>query len=199
MHNYLPQIQERIDLLLSSGKPIVIAIEGCCTAGKTTLAAEIARRYDCNLFHMDDFFLRPHQRTASRLAEPGGNLDRERFTEEILLPLSTGKPFSYHRFDCSTLSLSIPIAVEPKPLTLIEGTYCLHPSFGTVYDLTIFLSVSPETQRSRLMDRPSFLLNRFLQEWIPMENRYFDHFSIRSRCDIQIHQGQIISLAPQQT
>ena len=32
---------------------------------------------------MDDYFLQPYQRTEERLAEPGGNVDYERFKEEI--------------------------------------------------------------------------------------------------------------------
>lgn len=36
----------------------------------------------------DDFFLRPEQRTPERLAEPGGNLDRERMKSEVIDRLS---------------------------------------------------------------------------------------------------------------
>ena len=50
---------------------MVVAIDGNSGAGKSTLAALIADVYDCNLFHMDDFFLRPEQRTEERLKETG--------------------------------------------------------------------------------------------------------------------------------
>ena len=71
----MKRITDRIDALLAREGSVVIAIDGSCTAGKTTLAAHLATKYDCNLIHMDDFFLRPEQRTAERFAEPGGNVD----------------------------------------------------------------------------------------------------------------------------
>ena len=87
----LPLLPE-IDARLAQGKRTVLAIDGPCGSGKTTLAALLARLYDCPVFHADDFFLRPEQRTPARFAEPGGNLDRERLLEEVLAPLRQGQP-----------------------------------------------------------------------------------------------------------
>ena len=82
-HPHLKTILARIDALLSRQDRVIVAIEGSCGSGKTTLAALLAKHRDCNVFHMDDFFLRPHQRTPERFAQPGGNVDYERFREEI--------------------------------------------------------------------------------------------------------------------
>ena len=176
MRNTLEYVKERIDLLLAEQDQVMVAIDGKCTSGKTTLAGKLAEIYDCNVFHMDDFFLRPEQRTPERFAEVGGNVDYERFLEEVLLPLKSGKAFSYRPFDCSTFALSAPIQVTPKKLNIVEGTYSHHPYFGDPYDLKILLTVDEETQRQRIEQRPSFLHKRFFDEWIPMENRYFAAF-----------------------
>ena len=111
-----------IDNLLAQGRPVCVAIEGSSATGKSSLAALLKRVYDCNVFHMDDFFLQPHQRTPARFDEPGGNIDYERFREEVLLPLSAGKPFSYRPFSCATMSLASAVQVEPRQLSII------HPS-----------------------------------------------------------------------
>lgn len=174
----ITRITTQIDALLSRQGQVIVAIDGSCTAGKTTLARQLAQRYDCNVFHMDDFFLRPEQRTPERFAEAGGNVDYERFREEVLGPLKSGAAFSYRPFSCSTFTLSEPVHVSPKQLTLIEGTYSHHPSFGNVYDLKICLTVSSELQRQRILQRPAFLHKRFFEEWIPMENRYLHTFRI---------------------
>ena len=179
-------IKKRIDELLTQQDMVVVAIDGPCTSGKTTLAAKLAAVYDCNVFHMDDFFLRPEQRTAERFAEVGGNVDYERFMEEVLLPLKSGKPFSYRPFDCSTFTLVDPVTVTPKKLNIIEGTYSHHPYFGDSYDLKIVLTMDENTQRERILQRPAFLYKRFFEEWIPMENQYFDGFDIKFQCDILI-------------
>jgi uridine kinase len=133
---------------------------------------------------MDDFFLRPCQRTPERFAEPGGNVDYERFAAEVLEPLKSGQPFSYQPFDCKTFRLSDPIQVIPKKLSIIEGSYSHHPHFGNRYDLKVFLTVSDEVRRRRIEERPAFLRQRFLEEWIPMEQAYFTAFSVAENCHI---------------
>ena len=90
-----------------------IAIDGICGGGKTTLGEALAQRYDCNLFHMDDFYLRKEQRTPERYAQPGGNVDYERFKEEVLDHLADEEGFTYRPFDCGTMDLGEPRTVLP--------------------------------------------------------------------------------------
>ena len=176
MEKITETVKIQIGELLAEKDMILVAIDGKCTSGKTT----------CNVFHMDDFFLRPEQRTPERFAEVGGNVDYERFYKEVLLPLKTIQPFSYRPFDCKTFTLSEPVAVAPKRLNIVEGSYSHHPYFGNPYDLKILLTVDEETQRQRILERPAFLHKRFFEEWIPMENRYFDGFAIPSEADFII-------------
>ncbi len=186
MHSPLQQVKSRIDLLLEQKERIIVAIDGNCAAGKTTLAARLAESFDCNVFHMDDFFLRPSQRTPERYAEIGGNVDYERFRQEVLLPLIAGQALSYRPFDCATMELSDPVAFTPKKLNIIEGSYSLHPYFEDPYDLRVFLRITPELQRARILQRPAFLHQRFFEEWIPMEQRYFEGFEIPAKCHLCI-------------
>ena len=175
-----------IEAILAEDRPVMVAIDGPCAAGKTTLGAKLQEKFDCNLFHMDDFFLRPEQRTEARFQEPGGNVDYERFREEVLEPLKRGEAFSYRPFDCRTFTLAQPVAVVPKKLTIIEGSYSHHPYFEEPYDLKVFLTVSPELQRQRILMRPAFLHQRFFEAWIPMENAYFEAFSVKDQSDLVI-------------
>lgn len=185
MKNIVSEIRERVAAMLEK-EEILIAIDGSCTSGKSTLAALLGEAFDCNVFHMDDFFLRPEQRTPERLAEAGGNVDYERFREEILLPLKSGAPFAYRPYDCGTGSLGQPVAVTPKRINIIEGSYSQNPYFGDVYDLKVFLQVTPEIREQRIVQRPTFLYRRFLEEWIPMEQRYFAEFSIEEKADLSV-------------
>ena len=185
------KIYARIDALLQAKDSVLVAIDGCCTAGKTTLARQLRRVYDCNVFHMDEFFLQSHQRTPERLAQPGGNVDYERFFQEVLEPLCREEQVCYRPYHCGRQCLTEPVTVEKKSLTILEGTYSQHPYFGDVYDLKIFLGISPELQRQRILQRPEPLHQRFFREWIPMEQQYFDTFRIPEGSHIVITQEEM--------
>ena len=73
---------EELDKRLENGS-VILAIDGPASSGKTTLAASLLSKYDCTVFHMDDFFLTLEKRSLKRLNEVGGNIDYERFMEEI--------------------------------------------------------------------------------------------------------------------
>lgn len=176
-----------IDKRMEKGAPCTVAIEGGSATGKSTLARLLSRVYDCNVFHMDDFFLQMHQRTPERFSEPGGNVDYERFLQEVLLPLSDRRSFSYRPFDCSSMSLSDAVHVGPKQLSIIEGAYSMHPALSGFYDFSVFLKIDAHTQSGRILLRNGpEMQQRFLNEWIPLEKRYFEHFRIEDQCDLII-------------
>ena len=101
--------------------PLLVALDGRCAAGKTTIAAQMARQYGWGVVHLDDFFLQPIQRTPQRMAEPGGNLDRERLIAEVLEPLRAGQQGSYRLFDCRTMALAPGTVPLPHtPIILLE-------------------------------------------------------------------------------
>lgn len=175
----------RIDSLAKSKDTVLVAIDGKSGAGKTTLSSLISSVYDCNVFHMDDFFLRPEQKTQERLNEPGGNVDYERFKEEVLAGLKSKKSFRYRKYDCKTSSLGDWIDVAPKKINIIEGSYSLHPTMIDNYDLKVFLYVSNYIQQLRILERNGIkMLKRFIDEWIPLEIKYFDALKIKEQCDL---------------
>ncbi|HOV69094.1 MAG TPA: hypothetical protein PLZ84_02080 [Clostridia bacterium] len=174
----------RIDSLTKSKDRVCVAIDGNCCAGKSRLADLIAGVYDCNVFHMDDFFLPPGLRTPERLAEAGGNVDYIRFDREVIQGLNSGRGFEYRKFDCQRNAYE-PVWVNPKKLNIIEGAYSMHPKLIRNYDLKAFLSIDEEEQVSRILNRNGEqMLKRFVCEWIPMENRYFDELKIKEKCDL---------------
>jgi len=173
MKQQYKELLSKIDGLIARGNAVV-AIEGGSASGKTTLAKMLSDVYDCTVFHMDDFFLRPEQRTKERYEEAGGNVDRERFLSEVLIPLKNGEQIKYRKFDCSTMTLTDEETVIPKKLTVIEGAYSMHPELAEYYDLSVFLDISPELQRERILRRNGEkMAARFFNEWIPLEEKYF--------------------------
>ena len=171
----------------ASHRPALLAIDGRCGSGKSTLGEKLAAEWDAALFHMDDFYLQPHQRTPERLSEPGGNVDRERFLSEVLLPLRAGTPVHYRRFDCDTFSFEPAKIIEAKAIAIIEGSYSCHPLLRNYYDLRIFLDIDPEIQLERIGKRNGpEALKRFQSTWIPLEETYFRECAVPDCCDYRI-------------
>lgn len=185
MPDAIDSILAAVTALQSEKQPLVIAMDGRSAAGKTTLAARLHDKLGCTVLHMDDFFLRPEQRTAERLLIPGGNVDYERFSTEVLLPLKAGKPFSFRPYCCKTQRLMEATQIVPAAITLVEGAYACHPALWEYYDLRIFVTVKKDEQRARIMERNGREeAAAFLSKWIPLEERYFDAYGIMRRCDL---------------
>lgn len=174
-----------IDGYLRSGRPLTLAIDGCCAAGKTSLALRLQQKYHCPVFHADDYFLQLHQRTPERLSQPGGNMDRERLLQEVLLPLSRGEDAVCRRFDCAAMALLPPVRVPYAPFQIVEGSYCMHPDLLPYYGRSVFLRISPALQRVRILRRTSpEKARQFFDRWIPMEQLYFQQLHPEKNCDI---------------
>lgn len=184
---------------------IIVAIDGRCGSGKITLAARLQKDLRCAVYHMDDFFPRPEQRTEERLSQPGENADHERFLEEVLLPLHGTQPVTYRPFLCAQQQLGNPITEEPNRLTIVEGAYACHPELWEHYDLRVFLTIDPEDQMRRIEKRNGpEKAKQFRGRWIPFEEQYFKTFDAPSRCDMRIighfHSRQLIACkTPSQT
>ena len=176
----------RIDGLMSQKDHVLIGIDGDCAAGKTTLASLLKEVYGCQIIHMDHFFLRPEQRHDARLAQPGGNIDHERFNSDVLDKLKTKEPFSYRPFNCMTQDFDAPIPFSAKKLTIIEGSYSHHPALAENYDLKVFLSIPEAVQLERILNRNGdALYEKFKKIWIPMEKKYAEAFEIKEKSDLQ--------------
>lgn len=170
-----------------SKKSILVAIDGKCASGKSTLGYYLKNEFDANLFHMDDFFLQKNQRTTERLAEVGGNVDYERFKAEVLEPLKNLETVEYRVFDCGRLEIAESKQLEPKRINIIEGSYSHHPYFGEPYDLLIFTEIDSESQLENIRKRNGEQkLKDFVERWIPKEEAYFKKFAVKEKSDVVI-------------
>lgn len=163
----------------------VVAIDGPCASGKTTLAKHLAAVTGAGIVHMDDFFLPEELRTKERLEEPGGNVHYERFLDEVSLPLKRGEDFSYRCFDCSIMTLGKEQSVNAQEMVIVEGSYSCHPKFGNYADIKVYSDVAPKVQLKRILIRDGEqALEVFKERWIPMEEAYLKAYSIREQADM---------------
>ncbi len=179
----------KINESIINNQDIVVGIDGMCGAGKSTLSLLLCRLFDAQLFCLDDFFLQSYQRTKERYETPGENIDHERFLKEVLLPLKRKEVVNYRKFDCRKMEISGEIIRKPyKSVTIIEGTYCMHPHLRDYIDYSVVLKIDQTIQLQRLkMRNNEAMFKRFVEEWIPLEHLYFNYYHIFELCDLCIH------------
>ena len=79
-------------------RPLVLALDGRCGSGKTTLANGLSAQLPgCTLLHTDDFYLPPAQRCPDWAHTPCANMDLTRLRDEALRPAYAGQAVAYGR------------------------------------------------------------------------------------------------------
>ncbi|HCS67160.1 MAG TPA: hypothetical protein DIW34_02820 [Oribacterium sp.] len=185
----MPTVLAIEELIRTEDDTLLIAIDGRTGAGKTTISKYLHDKFGGNLFHLDDFYLQSHQRTPERLREVGGNVDYERFKEEVLAPILRKEVVHYRPFNYHTMDFDVEFArdIPVKRLNIIEGTYCLNPYFEDPYDLRIFMDVKYKQQIENVIDREGTAeLDDYIDKWIPKTDIYIERMGIQEKCDITI-------------
>ena len=63
-------VLQAVQALPQSRQPLIVALDGRCASGKTTLAALLQQRTGCSVVHMEDCSYRPYDCKQQKLAEP---------------------------------------------------------------------------------------------------------------------------------
>jgi len=183
------KLTEQIEHIIACKGGVLVAIDGKCGSGKTTLASFLVQKYGGRVVHLDHFFLPPELRNAARLSMPGGNFHKERFLKELAPTLSSPRVFEqsvcYNAYSCQSGKLC-EVSLPPAPLTIVEGSYSLHPDLQYLYDIKVFCTVSDDEQARRIKMREGKNPQKealFFSRWIPLENRYFEAFNLPESCD----------------
>ena len=137
---------------------------------------------------MDDFFLPPERKTPERLAQPGGNVDYERFCPGP--PLSPAESPSSISPTAVIPELWKQPAPSPRPLAVVEGSLRPAPRISAPYQVKCFLTAPGRCGKPACWTgaaRTGWSASGLL--WIPLEDQYFRAFSISGSCDVHLETG----------
>lgn len=166
-------------------RPVLIALDGRCGSGKTTLAAQLAKQFPGSaVFHTDDYYLPPAQRIPNWAETPCANMDLTRLREEVLVPAQAGAAVRSRAYSCREGAYLPEQCVPPAPLYILEGSYSHHPILAGFYDLKVFVTCSKKEQARRLQAREGERYENFVRRWIPLEEAYFAQCRIEALADL---------------
>lgn len=165
-------------------RPVLIALDGRCGSGKTTLAVQLAKQFPGSaVFHTDDYYLPPAQRIPNWAETPCANMDLTRLREEVLVPAQAGAAVRSRAYSCREGAYLPEQCVPPAPLYILEGSYSHHPILAGFYDLKVFVTCSKKEQARRLQAREGKRYENFVRRWIPLEEAYFAQCRIEALAD----------------
>ncbi len=176
----------KIRQLLSEKDGVILAIDGRCASGKTTLAGKLQDEFCCNVIHVDDFYLPMNEREENWQKNPAKNIDFARL-ESVIKNTPHRETYQVAPYVCSEGKFGEPIIYHKNRLTIIEGSYSCHPKLKKYYHYCVFMDILPEFQKERLLKRngdTGYL--RFKNLWIPLEEQYFKKHSVLEQCDMVI-------------
>lgn len=124
-------------------KPLVLALDGRCGSGKTTLANALARQFPASVvLHTDDFYLPPAQCAHGWEQTPCANMDLARLRDEALRPAYAGQPVQYRAYSCRKGAYQPAQELAAQPLVILEGSYSHHPLLTGYETLRVFVTCS---------------------------------------------------------
>ena len=156
------------------GERGLLAIDGRGCSGKSTLATQLADALGTAacVIGVDSFFTPFDQQ---RPGSPASlyHLRWQEFRNAIRQLRQVGS-LSYRPYDWESDAL-LSAQVIDSPLVIVEGLYAMHRDVCGLYDARIWVEADLATRWDRVLARDGpALIDRWRDEWVPMEQRYLD-------------------------
>ncbi len=148
----------------------LICIDGPAGSGKTTLASELAERFATQgistiIIHMDSLY--------DGWGEPLGKTLRDRLRTVVLPALSLGKDFSLPAFDWLIDAWGVAEKYSTAQVIILEGVGSFQKMSRSYSTLGIWIEVSAEEGRERVLERDGYHLEPQIKHWQKKEREHF--------------------------
>jgi uridine kinase len=140
----------------------VIAIDGLGGAGKSSLAALLARELDAPIVRTDDFahWDNPTDWWPDQLAH-------------ALEPLAAGKPAWYEPTSWDAEEKA-PVMIEPAEFVILEGVTASREAFRPYLACSVWVETPREVRLRRGLERDGPEARSQWEEWMEAEDRYVE-------------------------
>ncbi|MDP5274228.1 uridine kinase family protein [Chengkuizengella axinellae] len=189
MNLLIKDIYNKLMSTIEGSKTILIGIDGCGGAGKSTLAQSFKKvnPEKVTVIHMDDFYKTSLQRESVKESDIGGNWDITRVKKQVLIPLSQNQNTEYQRYDWNEDNLAEWNKVPCGELVVIEGCYSLIKELETYYDFKIWIETPKDLRLSRGIERDGEEKRHLWEDlWMPAEELYIKSQNPTDKADLVI-------------
>ncbi len=168
-------------------KPFIVAIDGRDGSGKSTLADKISQNFKTQIIKTDDFitFFKPE------IADKDYYWDKNRFLEEVLLPLKNKQSFKYNVCRWKTGEITREERIDQNnELIIVEGLHALHQDLLDFYDLKIWvntpLEISLERGKIRDLEKGKKNIDELWSIFVPFQESYISEHKPQEKADLVI-------------
>jgi uridine kinase len=154
----------------------IIAIDGPGGAGKSALAARLAKELgNAPVLHTDDF------------ASWDNPVDWwPRLIQEALEPLSRNRPARFKRSDWENRGREEWREVQPAEFVILEGVSASREAFQQFLTYSIWVETSPELRLQRGLERDGEEARAQWEKWMAQEDEYVKREKPHDRADMVV-------------
>ena len=184
----LVALRDRLLGLRRRRATLLVGIDGCGGAGKSTLARALAGLVPAaTVVELDDFYRPSGERASRGDGEVGGDFDWRRARNQVLVPLAGDRPARYQRYDWGEDRLAEWHEIQPGGVVILEGNYATRSDLCGFYDFTIWVEAPRDVRLARGLERGGEnTLSRWLEDWMPEEDRYIAAEDPAGRVDLVV-------------
>lgn len=158
-------------------RTVFVGIDGFGGSGKSSLAAAVAAAVPRAVVVRVDDFWGPH------IAE----WDWTRFGAQVLRPLLAMRPARYQVWNWVDDIGGEWVELAPGRVVVVEGVSSTRAEAGVPWDLTVWVDAPRDVRLARALERDGpDLMHRWLDDWMPSEERYAERERPGERVDLRV-------------
>lgn len=159
-----------------AGSARVLAIDGRSGAGKSTFGQAVAARLAAPLVQME--FLYPGWDGL----EAGIGI----LVDEVLIPVSQGRPASVPQWDYAAGTWGEPVALAPAAAVVVEGVGCGDRRAAAFASLLVWLELDAASRRARALARDAEMYRPHWDSWARQEDALLARERTWERADLVV-------------
>ena len=161
------------------GQVRVVTIDGPAGSGKTTLAANLASKFEqASVIHLDELYEGWDKSLDQVLFE--------RIQAWILTPLENGLPPRHLRYDWGKSAFTSWSEVAYSPVVILEGVGSGHTSLRHQVSQAIWIEADENLLLERVVKRDGEAVRAEMLIWQERERAYFDFHEVKNSANLHL-------------